>query len=294
MRKKGFTLIELLVVISIIALLMAILMPALSKARNQAKLVIDMANSKQIGTVLMVFKAENSDYVPILLNQHSQVPAKSRFLSLALRDHVQLGDSLDPEGFWGPAQLDEYFNSHIKDYYACPFVRNKASETTNTTGIKEIGSITLKGSAGSHTFKSLVYEGKRESYEPSLWWLKQDWEYTKNHPYGEPHGTAKYGSYRWFDDSDLARGWGSRSGNAEYLKLKRIRWSPNLAQHTGSRSASENIAFFCNAGQWDSWSTSGGGIVNYGSHKKGRYGGTVATFADGSVQWVEGTRIGWH
>jgi len=48
-KRRGFTLIELLVVISIIALLMAILMPALARVRNQAKTVICQNRSKISG-----------------------------------------------------------------------------------------------------------------------------------------------------------------------------------------------------------------------------------------------------
>jgi prepilin-type N-terminal cleavage/methylation domain-containing protein len=46
-RKEGFTLIELLVVISIIALLMALLLPALELAKSQAKTVICQSNLQQ-------------------------------------------------------------------------------------------------------------------------------------------------------------------------------------------------------------------------------------------------------
>jgi prepilin-type N-terminal cleavage/methylation domain-containing protein/prepilin-type processing-associated H-X9-DG protein len=59
MKKAGFTLIELLVVISIIAILMSILMPALTKVREQAKTTICNSNLHQWGVVLGIYTAEN-------------------------------------------------------------------------------------------------------------------------------------------------------------------------------------------------------------------------------------------
>lgn len=56
---KGFTLIELLVVISIIALLMAIMMPALGKARELAKTVICKTNQKQLIVAANLYAADN-------------------------------------------------------------------------------------------------------------------------------------------------------------------------------------------------------------------------------------------
>ena len=55
MKKRGFTLIELLVVIAIIAVLMGILMPALSRVRKQAKTVICQANLKHWGVIFRMY-----------------------------------------------------------------------------------------------------------------------------------------------------------------------------------------------------------------------------------------------
>ncbi|MGR3295710.1 MAG: type II secretion system protein, partial [Candidatus Bathyanammoxibius sp.] len=63
-KGKGFTLIELLVVISIIALLMAILLPALQRARNQARAVVCQTNLKQWGTILALYTEENQGRLP--------------------------------------------------------------------------------------------------------------------------------------------------------------------------------------------------------------------------------------
>lgn len=61
--KGGFTLIELLVVISIIALLISILLPALASARQTARAIACGANHRQIGQVMHIYINNNNGYV---------------------------------------------------------------------------------------------------------------------------------------------------------------------------------------------------------------------------------------
>ena len=63
-RIKGFTLIELLVVISIIALLLSIMMPSLSRAKELARRTVCASDQKSIGTAIMVYANKNNDLLP--------------------------------------------------------------------------------------------------------------------------------------------------------------------------------------------------------------------------------------
>ena len=87
-KRNGFTLIELLVVISIIALLLAVLMPALGKVKEKAKLTVCKSNQHQLIIGLQTYAADNYGSFPPShlarggglytwanhLNYHSQQP----------------------------------------------------------------------------------------------------------------------------------------------------------------------------------------------------------------------------
>ena len=111
---SGFTLVELLVVISIIAVLMAVMMPALSKAKEGARSVICKSNQKQITLAASLWSQDRDGYV---VSGMWYVPAKpyendnSSEAALAV-EAIQRGASL--EKYTGSNQ------SKKSSLYSCP------------------------------------------------------------------------------------------------------------------------------------------------------------------------------
>jgi len=108
MRNRGFTLIELLVVISIIALLIAILLPALGAARRSASNAQCLSRMRSMAIAITAFEVENKGLIPPAFNGNNN----------AALFGGGIGDDKHFSDFFAPYM--DIADDQETDYYLCP------------------------------------------------------------------------------------------------------------------------------------------------------------------------------
>jgi prepilin-type N-terminal cleavage/methylation domain-containing protein len=150
--KKAFTLIELLVVISIIALLMAVLMPSLNKARKMARRVVCSSQMRQVGIAELLYGADTGRLLP-------------RYVSAA--DEIKGGDSSYNTTVSSvlPFVMKQTLWQHIKQSYGveaefmvCPTLLAQRDTNGQKKYIND-GDLTIRHSGSTYWPEPAVWTG---------------------------------------------------------------------------------------------------------------------------------------
>jgi len=302
----------------------AILLPSLKAARDQAKLVTCQANLKQIGTTIAAYQSEENSYVPVVFNDASSVnaggsnpPARACWVSVALRKYsprtARMGQNdvrvidgvtyhFDPEAVWNAATRNAYETNIMPEHYACPFQRGKGPQrrpTPNDQGF----------------FRVYHKLGRFDSIQTWLW---ENVIRGQLPPHGEPwpldsrhDGVPRYTAFSWncvrpypgaegrFPDGttvpSIANGLAAGSGPTDPSKRTYRKWSLGDVRRLRSGSLSTSSVAYCAQGEniLGAQPNRRIGWANPGSHASLGKGGTNAIFADTHVEWVPGRQIGW-
>jgi prepilin-type N-terminal cleavage/methylation domain-containing protein/prepilin-type processing-associated H-X9-DG protein len=128
-RERAFTLIELLAVISIIVMLVALLVPALSRARKQARAVVCQSNLKQWGLHFAAFASENDGHFLTWANKDDD---GEPFVAEERQNGYWL--------YWGPGAIaDPLAPSVTQKMRVCPMASRPAIDVLTVEEYEALG-----------------------------------------------------------------------------------------------------------------------------------------------------------
>jgi prepilin-type N-terminal cleavage/methylation domain-containing protein len=115
MHKQAFTLIELLVTVAIVAVLAALLLPAVARVQEAGRATACMSNLRQVGIALQLYAQENNNRLPIM-RDHSLVgtndlPSPNRVLASQLGNTNVLRCPSDRKGLFETTGASYSWNS---------------------------------------------------------------------------------------------------------------------------------------------------------------------------------------
>jgi prepilin-type N-terminal cleavage/methylation domain-containing protein/prepilin-type processing-associated H-X9-DG protein len=140
--KVGFTLIELLVVIAIIAILAAMLLPALSKAKSKAQGALCMSNTRQIMLGWRLYADDNSDYLP-----PNDYPYDTAF-NTSLAGWVAGNMDILPDATNSTIQTDERY-SLLAHYSVRPPIYKCPADLSHVGAVPRVRSMSRNSAVGT-------------------------------------------------------------------------------------------------------------------------------------------------
>lgn len=161
LRPAAFTLVELLTVIAVIALLAALLFPAVSRATGQARATACLSNLRQIGTSLRLYLDENVNRFPIMLNRSkgSASPATNA-IEQVLATHLGSPDILHC-----PSDRERFFEETGSSYFWNFLLNGQRADAVRLMGlaVKENGFPLFSDKAEFHAARG-AGKGKNHLY----------------------------------------------------------------------------------------------------------------------------------